>query len=84
VKLIYHGPASTVEEPDTKNPTTWRWYTRLADLVAVVQEDGEAFRVRVILPKETIDESFTSAVDAFDLVHAILSDRGEIRPRRRL
>lgn len=84
MRLIYHGPASAIEDPDTKSPTTWRWYTRLADLAAVVREEDGVFHARIILPKETIEESFESAVDAFDLIHAVLSDRGEIRPRRRL
>lgn len=84
MRLIFHGPDSAFEDPDTLEPITWRWYTRLAVLVAVVRVEGDAFVTKVILPKETIEEAFESSEDAFDFVRELLSDRGEIRPRRRL
>jgi len=84
MRLIFHGPDSAFEDPDTLEPITWRWYTRLAVLVAVVRVEGDAFVTKVILPKETIEESFESSEEAFDFVRELLSDRGEIRPRRRL
>lgn len=30
MRLIFHGPESAVEDPDTLDPVTWRWRTRLA------------------------------------------------------
>jgi hypothetical protein len=84
MKLFYHGPESAVEDPDTLDPVTWRWRTRLADLIAVVRVEGDAFIAKVILPKEIIEEAFESPEEAFDFVRTLLSERGEIRPRRRL
>lgn len=84
MRLIYHGPDSAFEDPDTLEPITWRWYTRLAVLAAVVRVEGDAFIAKVILPKEIIEEVFESSEEAFDFVRTLLSERGEIRPRRRL
>jgi hypothetical protein len=80
----YYGPATPDDELDTQDPPTWRWRNRLAELAATVTIDDDAFVARVILPKETLVETFDSPDNAFAFVLELLGERGDVRPRRRL